>query len=384
MRGISCADLEVATFPTIQSLPADVLAMLDDAASPFTTLPWWNVVQAHALPASAETIFVAIRLHGDIVAVAPMLRADGRLSSLTTPYTCVYRLIFARGVDQSMRISAMSAFARFCRPAGIVRLDALPAEWDGLAALQLGASDAGLVPLSFDHFGNWYENVAGLSWSAYLLRRPGALRETIRRRLRRAEKLAGAQFNLLTSPSEMDLAAEVFESVYRRSWKDPEPYPDFNVALMRAMAERGWLRLGVWSIGGDPVAVQFWVMHSGQATMLKLAHDEAFKALSPGTVLTALMLRHLLDIDHVARIDLGRGDDVYKKGWAVERRQRIGVLLINPWRLAGLIALVRHASGRIASDLRIVTRRWTPLPSDILDPPRRPPKSGDAVTRLSS
>jgi CelD/BcsL family acetyltransferase involved in cellulose biosynthesis len=161
----------------------------------------------------------------------------------------------------------------------------------------------------------------------------------------------------------MDLAAEVFESVYRRSWKDTEPHPDFNVALMRAMAERGWLRLGVWSIGTEPVAVQFWVMHGGQAIELKLAHDEAFKAHSPGTVLTALMIRHLLDNEHAARIDLGRGDDAYKKGWAVERRQRIGVLLINPWRPAGLMALLRHASGRIAaSDLRDRLQSQHPIP----------------------
>jgi CelD/BcsL family acetyltransferase involved in cellulose biosynthesis len=271
------------------------------------------------------------------------------LSSLTTPYSCVYRPLIASGLDQATRIAAMSAFARFCRPAGNVRLDALPAEWDGLAALEIGARVAGLVPLSFNHFGNWYENVAGLSWSAYLLRRPGALRETIRRRLRRAEKLAGARFDLLTRADQMKQAAEAFEAVYRRSWKDAEPHPDFNVALMRAMAERGWLRLGVWSVGTEPVAVQFWVVHAGQAVVLKLAHDEAFQAHSPGTVLTALMIRHLLDNEHVARIDLGRGDDTYKQGWAVERRQRVGVLLINPWRPAGLIALLRHASGRIAA-----------------------------------
>jgi CelD/BcsL family acetyltransferase involved in cellulose biosynthesis len=357
MRGINCADLGIETFPTIRSLPADGLALLDDITSLFTTLPWWNVVLAHAVPVCAETIFVAIRSRGHIVAVVPMLRAGGQLSSLTTPYSCVYRPLIASGLDQPTRTAAMSAFARFCRPAGIVRLDALPAEWDGLAGLEIGARKAGLVPLSFDHFGNWYENVAGLSWSAYLLRRPGALRETIRRRLRRAEKLAGARFDLLTRPGQMNLAAEAFESVYRRSWKDAEPYPDFNVALMRAVAERGWLRLGVWSIGTEPVAAQFWVVHAGQAIVLKLAHVEAFKAHSPGTVLTALMLRHLLDNEHVAQIDLGRGDDTYKQGWAVERRQRIGVLLINPRRPAGLIALLRHASGRIAaSGLKLRSR----------------------------
>jgi CelD/BcsL family acetyltransferase involved in cellulose biosynthesis len=87
--------------------------------------------------------------------------------------------------------------------------------------------------------------------------------------------------------------------------------------------------------------------------VLKLAHDEAFKAHSPGTVLTALMLRRLLDQEHVARIDFGRGDDAYKQGWATKRRQRIGVLLVNPWRASGMAALARHALGRVRTALRV-------------------------------
>ena len=64
------------------------------------------------------------------------------------------------------------------------------------------------------------------------------------------------------------------------------------------------------------------------------------------TVLTALMLRHLLDREHVEQIDFGRGDDDYKQGWAVQRRQRIGLLLVNPWRVSGAIALLQHLAGR--------------------------------------
>ena len=93
--------------------------------------------------------------------------------------------------------------------------------------------------------------------------------------------------------------------------------------------------------------MQFWVVKDGRATVLKLAHDEAFKAHSPGTVLTALMLRHLLDQEHVAAIDFGRGDDAYKQGWATQRRQRIGLLLVNPRRPAGSAALLRHIAGRV-------------------------------------
>jgi CelD/BcsL family acetyltransferase involved in cellulose biosynthesis len=213
--------------------------------------------------------------------------------------------------------------------------------------LVAGARQAGLHALRFDHFGNWYEDVAGLDWPAYLQGRTGALRETIRRRLRRAEKLTHARFDLFTRPEQMDQAAELFESVYRRSWKDAEPFPAFNVALMRAMAERGLLRFGAWSIGADPVAVQIWAVKDHRSIVLKLAHDEAFKVHSPGTVLTALMLRHLLDQEHVAQIDFGRGDDAYKQGWATARRQRIGLLLANPWRSAGMAAIARHRFGRI-------------------------------------
>lgn len=345
MRGTNCAEIE--TFATVATLPDAALALLDQAAGIFASRTWWDVAASHAMQAGASALFVTVRMKGEVVALLPMLQVGGCLTGWTTPYTCQYALLFAHRLDRPGRVAAMAAFARFCRPFGVVRLDALPAEWDGLGDLLKGARRARSRLLRFDHFGNWHEDVVGLDWASYLLRRPGALRETIRRRLRRAEKLPGARFVLLSQPGEMDHAAAAFESVYNRSWKDPEPFPAFNVALMRAMAEIGLLRFGVWSIGAEPVAVQFWVVREGCATVLKLAHDEAHKAYSPGTVLTALMLRHFLDHEHVGRIDFGRGDDGYKQGWAAQRRQRIGVLLVNPWRWSGMLALLRHVLGRV-------------------------------------
>lgn len=352
MRGTRGADLSVETFASLEALPPDALSLLDRSTGIFAGRTWWNVVLSHAMPPGATAVFAVIRSAAEIVSVLPMLRSGGRLCSLTTPYSCEYAPPLAAGLDRAGRIAAMAAFARFCRQAGLVRLDAIPVEWDGLDDLETGAREAGLHPIRFDHFGNWYEDVAGLDWAAYLQRRPGALRETVRRRSRRAAALPDARFELFTQPAEMDRAAEAFESVYRRSWKDAEPYPAFNVALMRAMAGVGMVRLGVWSIGAEPVAAQFWVVKDGTAIVLKLAHDEAYKAHSPGTVLTALMLRHLLDNERVDRIDFGRGDDAYKQGWAIQRRQRIGLLLANPWRWSGAVALLRHAAGRARATIR--------------------------------
>jgi CelD/BcsL family acetyltransferase involved in cellulose biosynthesis len=369
---------EIAVYAAADALPPDAQVLLgdtslgdtqlEDARSPFAGRAWWRVVLAHAMPAGDAAAFVVVRLHGKTVAVVPMLRSG---SSLTTPYTCDYTPLLAAGLDQPERIAALAAFARFCRSRGVTRLDAIPAEWAALPDLLAGIRSTGLRALRFDHFGNWHEDVGGLDWSGYLLRRPGALRETIRRRLRKAEQLPHARFELLTRPEQTDRAATAFEAVYRQSWKEPEPYPTFNVALLRAMADQGSLRFGLWSIGEAAVAVQLWIVHAGQAIVLKLAHDEAYKAHSPGTVLTALMLRHLLDHEHVTRIDYGRGDDGYKQGWATQRRQRIGLLLVNPWRLSGAVALLRHTGGQIRCHGRkardramrlIVARRPAPLP----------------------
>jgi CelD/BcsL family acetyltransferase involved in cellulose biosynthesis len=84
---------------------------------------------------------------------------------------------------------------------------------------------------------------------------------------------------------------------------------------------------------------------------MKLAHDSAHDALSPGTLLTARMIEELI-ADGVEAIDFGRGDDPYKQLWATERRQRIGLMLINPRRVRGLAALARHDAGVALRPLR--------------------------------
>ena len=75
-----------------------------------------------------------------------------------------------------------------------------------------GARAGGLVPLRFDHFGNWREELAGRDWAAYLASRPGALRETIRRRLRAAERDPVLSFACHATPTEVEAGiAQAFD-----------------------------------------------------------------------------------------------------------------------------------------------------------------------------
>jgi hypothetical protein len=341
---------QIETFASLDALPDDVGPLFAAAGSFFATRAWWETVLTHAIPQNAVPCLVLVRHRGAPSGLFPM-RHDptrGGFGALTTPYSCSYEPLIAP--DLLDRAELFETFARFCRSFSTTRLDAL----DPMVAADFatGANEAGIVAARFDHFGNWYEDVSGLDWAGWLARRPGALRETIRRRTRRAEQLQGAHFRLFDQQNDLAGGIDAFETVYARSWKQPEPYPAFNPAQIRAAGSLGAARIGVWWIRDVPAAAQFWIVEHGRATVLKLAHDEAFKEHSPGTVLTAWMIRHLIEQAHVSELDFGRGDDPYKRDWVGCRRQRMGVMLINPRHPRGMLALARHALGRVTARLR--------------------------------
>jgi CelD/BcsL family acetyltransferase involved in cellulose biosynthesis len=348
MRSSDPLALEVHA--SLDTLPGDAEALF--AANPglYCSRAWWRTVLAHGIPHGGTPLLLVCRIDRRSVALFPLRRdPGGMLSALATPYTCLYRPLLAPALDRAAQHRVFAAFARWCRGAAAIRLEPFDPDWPALEACIRAARRAGLIPLRFDAFGNWHEAVEGLDWDGYLASRPGALRETVRRRLRRADR--EARFELVRDGSGLDAGIAAYEQVYARSWKESEPFPQFNPALMRAGAAEGWLRLGLMRIGRQPAAVQFWVLDQGVAGVLKLAHDEAYRALSPGTALTAWMLRHFLQQERIRGIDFGRGDDAYKQGWARDRRQRIGLVLANPARRGSWPLLTRHLAGRVRATL---------------------------------
>jgi hypothetical protein len=312
----------------------------------FSTADWYRCTIAHALPDGARAVFVEIVRDGAARAVFPMRHDSGAFSALTTPYSCLWQPLFA-GTHPDEVFEIGKVFAAYCRRHATTRLEALDAEAAWVAPLLRGVKAGGLYPLRFDHFGNWHANVAGVDWNSYLAGRPGALREAIRRRSKRLMGTMGASFSICHGGAGLEPAIAAYEKIYAASWKEPEPFALFNAAFMRDCAADGSLRLGLLSLDGKPLAAQFWVVRDRVAAVLKLAHDEESRALSPGTVLTALMIRYMLEEEAVISLDFGRGDDDYKKDWVGGRRQRVGFLLANPLSLQGGAAILRHVAGGV-------------------------------------
>jgi hypothetical protein len=330
--------------PDLDALPAECAPLFSAAAGDFfATAAWWRTVLAAGMPEDAEPCFLLCSDGPRPVAIIPLLRLDrGRtLQGLTNPYTCLWRPLLSPGLDAAGIRRAGQALGTFCRTWPTVRLEALAGDLPALDPLLAGARRAGMFAARYAHFGNWHEPIAGRAFDEYFAARPGALRETVRRKQRRVQ----ATLEIITTPEALRTGIAAYEEIYARSWKIPEPFPRFNAEMMRQAAPIGALRLGLLHAHGRAIAAQIWIVLAGRATVLKLAHDETDKDLSPGTILTALMLRHLIDRERVTELDFGRGDDSYKQLWTTHRRQRIGVLLSNPLRPAGLAALARQWAG---------------------------------------
>lgn len=319
----------------------------------FASRAWYDTLLAHALPAGAQPVLA--RCGADAV-LLPLLREGRRISALSGPYTLDWRPLLAPGAGAEAAREAGREFGRLLRLRPPVRLDMLELEAPGVAPLVEGLERAGLRALRFQHTGNWHEVLApGTDWAAYLAGRPSALRTTVTRKLARAGR--EAEFELVAAPGlALEAGITAYERVRAGSWKPREPFPDFDAALMRRAAGEGLLRLGVLRSRADgaALAAQYWILDRGgrRATVLKLSHLEGSRAASPGTVLTALTIRQLLETDRVGELDFGRGDDAYKQLWVGTRRQRMGVLLADPVHPSGAAALLRRALGGAMRALR--------------------------------
>jgi CelD/BcsL family acetyltransferase involved in cellulose biosynthesis len=200
-----------------------------------------------------------------------------------------------------------------------------------------------------------------MGYSAFLDTRDGGLRATIRRRTRRFMALPGAGITVATEGPALEAALAAYLALHARSWKPAEPFPDFVPSFARRFARRGMLRIGVAATDGRPVAAQIWIVWRRRATIAKLAHDEAARDLSPGTVLTAAMIRDALDAGDLDEIDFGRGDDPYKRLWLPRRRPMMALMAGNCRSARGAVAalrhLVPHAVRRAAAALDALARR---------------------------
>lgn len=335
----------------LHDLAPDVMRLFDAASSAdfYSSLLWFRALADAGFPSGTQPRLYASggpEARAGLVAYAPApsLKQFGarHLRSLTNFYSIRYAPLMADGTNPDTVAAAIDRIVAERPRWDVVNLDSLDHDAIVFPRLMQAFARHGWPVQSYFHFGNWFENTAGMTAADYFAARPGQLRNTLKRHANKLAKSATATYRIFTTANDLEDGIALYEQIYAQSWKEPEPYPSFAAALIRATAACGALRLGIMTIDGIPAAAQIWIVWGGKATIFKLAHDQRFVALSPGSLLTRHVMEHVLSEGTVREVDFGRGDDGYKQLWLPQRRERWGLIAFNPATIRGRAAAMRH------------------------------------------
>jgi hypothetical protein len=356
----------VDRFDDLPEAISDLLAQAEQSSF-FLGRDWFDLLATQLLPVGATSrsrsslrLAYAIADDDQPAILLPLIETPPphplglrRLDALANYYSSLYAPICdpsAPGLEATLRALAITLRRQAPKP-DILQLAPLDRDTPLFALLQESLRAAGWWVQPYFAFGNWHLPCEGLRWADYLAQRPGELRSTLKRKQKKLAATPAARLEIVTGADDPGAAIDAFTAAYAQSWKCPEPYPEFMPGLIRLAARRGWLRLGIAWLNDRPIAAQLWLVANGVASIYKLAYDEAHADLSPGTLLTARLIEHVLEVDRVREIDYLTGDDAYKRDWMTHRRERWGIAAFNPRTIAGALRgtvdISRHAIRRI-------------------------------------
>jgi hypothetical protein len=328
--------VDVELFDDLDAAAADARGALDRDSQHclFDRIDWYRLIADHCPPPGQLIVARGVTSNHKgwlFLAVTP-----GRAEAYANWYSLRHGLIGEPEVA--------GALAAAMRVGGITRAELAPiADPEPLRA---GFREAGWIVFLTPTTATWSVVTEGQDFEAYWARRPARLRNTAERKA----KVAAMDIEI---HNRFDPAAWAhYEAVYQASWKPEEGSFPFLRAFAGQEGAAGTLRLGIARKDGVPVAAQLWTVENGIAWIHKLAYAEAAKALSPGTVLSMAMFRHVLDQDRVARIDFGTGDERYKADWMEEKGTLWRLSAFNPSSPTGLVGAAKAAASALVRRLQ--------------------------------
>ncbi len=152
----------------------------------------------------------------------------------------------------------------------------------------------------------------------------------MRKITRRTLKRSGDRFRLVDYSEVGDLA-EAFSLAGRlhelsrnqkgdKSSFDRTGYVQFHIGLARRLAEKDQLYFKFLMADNQPVSFRYGFLDRSVYYDYQTGYDPDYSKDRPGFLIVALVIKELIDLK-VTRYDFLRGDEPYKKHWALGRRK---------------------------------------------------------------
>lgn len=198
------------------------------------------------------------------------------------------------------------------------------AGWHELVAARARAAGFGVTGPDDDAVCPRVDLAGG--WDGYLGRITGKQRHEIRRKARKLAREAGVVKLVAVDPADLHDGVDAFVELHRTSPGEKGRFfaDDEMTAFFHALADEfgadGTLRLHRLDVDGRPGAVTVSLVGGGTWGLYNSAFADDLRALAPGMVLVAELVR-MAGEEGCAVFDLLRGDEAYKYRLGAEDRR---------------------------------------------------------------
>lgn len=257
--------------------------------------------------------------------------------------------------------SVIGALAGQSRPIDVVRASPLDPDQPFTPALAQALQRNGFWIQFYRHGRSHHAPVAGMRFADYLAQRPRALRESLELNTRLLMHGGRGEFHYPCTPELVEDAWDTFCLVISRSAQaDATDSLEYLRQVLTTCATAGVLRLGIFSLDGQPVAAQLWLIAGNKARCLRIWSAQEQRTFPIDDVLTQLMAVCLIDGDQVDELEFGDVSDAFARDWATGVRDRLGLAAFNRRTLRGIRGAIRHiALGRMVAAPRRLWRAIT-------------------------
>ena len=238
--------------------------------------------------------------------------------------------------------SVVKSLASPTRPIDVVRASPLDGEQPFTPALVQALRRHGFWVQFYRHARSYYAPVAGMRFADYLAERPRALRESLELHTRLLMQGGRGEFHFPCEPELVEDAWDTFCMVISRADQKVPESLDYLKRVLTVGAAAGVLRLGIFSLDGEPVAMQLWLITGRTARCLRIWSVPGQTAFPIDDVLTQMMVLCLIDGDEIQELEFGDVSDDFARDWASAARDRIGLAAFNRRTLRGIRGAIRH------------------------------------------
>ena len=338
----------------------------------FLTWEWLNTWWKH-LAGNRQLSILAVRGEGELAALAPCSLRSPSLSrwspcpvleflgsgSVGSDYLDV---IVRRGREPEARRALVSHLAG----------QRLMVDW---TQLKQGGCSASEVASALAE-SNWsvaatetntcpFIPLAGRSWESYLATLGSEHRYNFRRKLKRLSRDYVVRFEQVRTEEQCRKSIDLVIALHNLRWRgrggsdafDTPGLVGFHHEFSQIALKRGWLRLYVLRLDGEPAACLYGFLYRRIFYFYQSGFDARYDKHSVGLVTMGLAIKCAIE-EGAEEYDLLHGNEGYKSHWSHDSRE-LGRLEVYPpgglgWGCRSLVELER-GSRRIAR--RVLPRR---------------------------